>query len=168
MRFIVLADEGGSDDFIALDEDELAFADVLRGDFGQFAPADDLEPAGAFLGVAVFVGPAAIGGEGEVGDGDASRRVAHFCVAPDVSDQDGLLVHGENLLCVMWSQASQGFALLTGLLTDVGSYRAADRALWVGVLLGWPFKGWPDCTCRLPGCGRCSRRRVLDARLDFR
>ena len=53
----------------------------------------------------------------------------------------------------MWSQASQGFALLTGLLTDVGSYRAADRALWVGVLLGWPFKGWPDCTCRLPDVG---------------
>ena len=47
--FAVAAGEGGGFD-IALDEDQLALLDVLRGDFGQLAPAGDLPPGGVSPG----------------------------------------------------------------------------------------------------------------------
>ena len=60
--FAVAAGEGRGLD-LAFDQDQLALADVLRGDLGHLAPAGDLPPGRFLLGLAAGVGPAAGGRE---------------------------------------------------------------------------------------------------------
>ena len=81
----------------AFEEDPAAFVEVFGHDLGAFAKRLDVEPLGVFLRLAGTVLPTFVAGDGEGGDGCATRGVLHFRVSAQISDQQSLL-HGGCLL----------------------------------------------------------------------
>src|ERR1035441_41524 len=75
----------------ALHVDQAALLEVLAAELGELAialvPHHDVVVVGVLLPLTARVGPVAIGGEGEVADRGAARRVAQLRVAGEPSDQ---------------------------------------------------------------------------------
>src|SRR5262249_14035278 len=86
-----------------VDVDELSLAQVLAADLGQLAPGHDVVPFRALLLLAVAVGEALVGGDGELGDGlAAGARLALWILA--ASDVENYFVYAachETLLIVV-------------------------------------------------------------------
>ena len=81
----------------AFEKDPAAFVQMFGNDLGAFAEGLDVEPLGVFLRLAGSVLSAFGAGNGESGDGCATRGVLHFRVLAQISDQQSLL-HGVGLL----------------------------------------------------------------------
>src|SRR5580700_3497218 len=74
-----------------LDIDFVAFLQILAGNLGGARPSGNVVPLGAILPVAVLVFEALVGGQAELGHGRALRRVLHFGIFAEVTDEDNLL-----------------------------------------------------------------------------
>ena len=73
----------------ALEVDQGALLQELRGDLRDLAEQHHAVPFGAFLSLAVLVLPGLVGGDRQIGDGGAFAGVAHVGVAPEVTDDLG-------------------------------------------------------------------------------
>src|SRR4029079_2379874 len=76
-----------------LDEDLLALGEVLAGDLGLLAVADDVVPLGLLLALTVAVLEPPAGGDAEVGHRLAGGQRADLGVAAQVADEDHLVHH---------------------------------------------------------------------------
>src|SRR4029077_9572880 len=72
----------------AFNENKRTFFQILLGDFGLFAPNDDLVPLGALLALAIFVFVSFIRGDGKIRDGLAAAGVARFGIAAQAADEN--------------------------------------------------------------------------------
>ena len=86
----------------SLDVDLAALLQIFAGNLGQALPEHDVVPLGAVLPFAGLVFEALVGGDGQLGHGRALRRVFHFGIFAQISDQlnpvQTLSCHGV-LLC---------------------------------------------------------------------
>src|SRR6266480_162280 len=81
----------------AFDEDQRALLEILLGDFGLFAPDDDLVPLGALLALPVFVFVRLIRGHGKICDGLAAAGVARFWIAAQTADENDFVDRHERM-----------------------------------------------------------------------
>src|SRR6266852_7402379 len=75
----------------AFDKNQRTFFQILLGDFGLFAPDDDLVPLGALLALAVAIFVGFVGGDGKIGDGLAASGVARLGIAAQAADENDFI-----------------------------------------------------------------------------
>src|SRR6266576_6600149 len=72
----------------AFDVDLVALFQVLAGDFGEARPEHHVMPLGLLLPLSRFVFVGLVGGECDLCDRGALRRVLHFGILSEIADQD--------------------------------------------------------------------------------
>src|SRR5437660_6996891 len=90
----------------ALDIDLPALGQVLAAQLCGLAPDHDAVPLGAFLLLALLVGPVLVGGDGEVGYRLSAGRVSDFGILAQIAYQDDLVDAAARHDC-LWGKRSR-------------------------------------------------------------
>src|SRR5437660_415849 len=90
----------------ALDIDLPALGQVLAAQLCGLAPDHDAVPLGAFLLLALLVGPVLVGGDGEVGHRLSAGRVSDFGILAQIAYQDDLVDAAARHDC-LWGKRSR-------------------------------------------------------------